>query len=104
MMYDVTVIGGGVVGGLILRQLTRYKLSVCLLEKENDLSMGASRANSGVVHGGFDAKEGTLKARFNVEGNRLMEGVCEELGVGFKRNGSLVVAFFRGGNINVRRA
>ena len=93
MMYDVTVIGGGVVGGLILRQLTKYKLSVCLLEKENDLSMGASRANSGVVHGGFDAKEGTLKARFNVEGNRLMEGVCEELGVGFKRNGSLVVAF-----------
>jgi glycerol-3-phosphate dehydrogenase len=92
-MFDVIVIGGGVVGGLILRELTKYKLNVCLLEKEGDVAMGASKANSGIVHAGFDAPIGSLKAKFNVEGNKMMEGVCAELGVKFRRNGSLVVAF-----------
>lgn len=92
-MFDVTVIGGGVVGGLILRELTRYCLRVCLVEKENDVCMGASKANSGIVHAGYDAASGTLKARFNVLGNCLMPQVTEELGVKFRRNGSLVVAF-----------
>ena len=63
-MFDVIVIGGGVVGGLILRELTKYKLSACLVEKEGDVSMGASKANSGIVHAGYDAKEGSLKAKF----------------------------------------
>ena len=63
-MFDVVVIGGGVVGGLILRELTKYKLKVCLVEKESDVSMGASKANSGIVHAGYDAKEDSLKARF----------------------------------------
>lgn len=92
-MFDVTVIGGGVVGGLILRELTKYNLKVCLLEAENDVSMGASRANSGIVHAGFDAKEGSLKAKFNVLGNKMMPSLCEELGVKYKNNGSMVVAF-----------
>ena len=92
-MFDVIVIGGGVVGGLILRELTKYKLSACLVEKEGDVSMGASKANSGIVHAGYDAKEGSLKAKFNVWGNQMMEGVCSDLGVKFRRNGSLVVAF-----------
>ena len=92
-MFDVVVIGGGVVGGLILRELTKYKLKVCLLEKENDVVTGASKANSGIVHAGFDAKEGTLKAKFNVEGNAMFDGLCSDLGVRFRRNGSLVVAF-----------
>lgn len=92
-MFDVLVIGGGVVGGLILRELTKYKLSVCLLEKENDVAMGASKANSGIVHAGFDATTGSLKAKFNVQGNRMLESVCADLGVKFRRNGSLVVAF-----------
>jgi glycerol-3-phosphate dehydrogenase len=92
-MFDVIVIGGGVVGGLILRELTKYKLNVCLLEKDGDVAMGASRANSGIVHAGYDAKEGSLKAKFNVLGNKMMEGVCADLGVKFRRNGSLVVAF-----------
>ena len=92
-MFDVIVIGGGVVGGLILRELTKYELSVCLVEKSGDVAMGASKANSGIVHAGFDAAIGSLKAKFNVEGNRMMEGVCAELGVKFRRNGSLVVAF-----------
>ncbi len=92
-MFDVVVIGGGVVGGLVLRELTKYKLDVCLLEKEGDVALGASKANSGIVHAGFDAEVGSLKAKFNVLGNQMMEGVCAELGVKFRKNGSLVVAF-----------
>ncbi len=92
-MFDVVVIGGGVVGGLILRELTKYQLDVCLLEKAGDVAMGESKANSGIVHAGFDAPVGTLKAKFNVAGNKMMESVCADLGVKFRRNGSLVVAF-----------
>lgn len=91
--YDVAVVGGGVIGGSVLRELTKYRLSVCLLEKENDVAMGQSRANSGIVHAGFDAVSGTLKAKFNVAGNRMMRAYAEELGVKYKNNGSLVVAF-----------
>ena len=92
-MFDVVVIGGGVIGGLILRELTKYQLNVCLLEKASDVAMGESKANSGIVHAGFDAPIGSLKAKFNVEGNKMMQSVCADLGVKFRRNGSLVVAF-----------
>lgn len=92
-MFDVTVIGGGVVGAMILRELSRYDLKICMLEKENDVCMGQSKANSGIVHAGFDAKENTLKAKFNVLGNKMMKDVCDELGVKYRNNGSLVVAF-----------
>ena len=92
-MFDVTVIGGGVVGAMILRELSGYDLKICMLEKENDVCMGQSKANSGIVHAGFDAKENTLKAKFNVLGNKMMKIVCEELGVKYRNNGSLVVAF-----------
>ena len=92
-MLDVAVIGGGVIGGMILRQLTKYQLTCALLEKESDVCACQSRANSGIVHSGLDAKEGTLKAKFNVAGNKLMPAVCEELGVKYQNNGSLVVAF-----------
>ena len=95
-MFDIIVIGGGVIGGTILRELTKYRLNVCLLEKENDVCMGQSKANSGIVHAGYDAKEGTLKAKFNVLGNKMMAAYCKELGVKFKNNGSLVVAFSDG--------
>ncbi|MBO4323572.1 MAG: FAD-dependent oxidoreductase, partial [Clostridia bacterium] len=92
-MYDVIVIGGGVIGGAIIRELSRYQLEVCLLEKENDVCMGQSKANSGIVHAGFDAKENTLKAKFNLLGNKMMKSYAETLGVKYKNNGSLVVAF-----------
>ena len=92
-MFDVIVIGGGVVGGLTLRELAKYRLSCCMLEKESDVCMGASKANSGIVHAGFDAAPGSLKAKFNVEGNRMMPSLCAELGVKYRNNGSLVVAF-----------
>ena len=71
-MFDVIVIGGGVIGGLILRELTKYQVNACLLEKENDVAMGESKANSGIVHAGFDASEGSLKAKFNLLGNIMM--------------------------------
>ena len=92
-MYDIAIIGAGVVGGLVARELTKYKLSVLLLEEEGDVAMGATRANSAIVHAGFDAKEGSLKAKLNVRGSEMMESLCEELGVKYKRNGSLVVGF-----------
>ena len=92
-MFDVIVIGGGVIGGCVLRELTKYRLRVCLLEKENDVCMGQSKANSGIVHAGYDAIPGTLKAKFNVLGNKMMESYAKELGVKFRNNGSLVVAF-----------
>ncbi len=92
-MYDVAVIGGGVVGGMIARELSRYDLDVCILEKEADVAMGATKANSAIVHAGFDAKEGSMKARLNVKGSQMMEKVCSELGVKYKNNGSLVIGF-----------
>lgn len=92
-MYDVAVIGCGVVGSLIARELTKYDVKVCMLEKENDVAMGASKANSGIVHAGFDAKPGSLKAKLNVEGCRMMPSICKNLGVKYKNNGSIVIGF-----------
>lgn len=92
-MYDIIVIGGGVIGGCVLRELSKYRLSLCMVEKEDDVGTGASRANSGIVHAGYDAAEGTLKAKFNVEGNEMMPAYCKELGVKYINNGSLVLAF-----------
>ena len=90
---DVLVIGAGVVGAMVARELSRYDLKVLVLEAGSDVAEGASKANSAIVHAGFDAKPGTSKAKFNVWGNRLFENVCKELKVPFKRNGSLVLAF-----------
>lgn len=90
--FDVAVVGGGVVGALTARELKKYALSVAVLEAADDVAAGASKANSGIVHAGFDALPGTLKAKYNVAGNAAMEGVCCELGVPFARCGSLVVA------------
>ena len=92
-MTDFVIIGAGVVGGFVARALSRYDVSVMMLEKENDVAMGATRANSAIVHAGYDAKEGTLKALLNVRGSEMMEKACSELGVKYKRNGSLVVGF-----------
>jgi len=101
-MFDVAVIGAGVVGGLVARELTKYELSVCILERASDVAMGATKANSAIVHAGFDAKEGTLKARFNVRGSVMMEALCAELGVKYKRNGSLVVGFGEADEATIR--
>ena len=92
-MFDVAVIGAGVVGGFVARELSKYKLNVVILERQSDVALGATRANSAIVHAGFDAKEGSLKARFNVRGSEMMEDVAKELGVKYQRCGSLVVGF-----------
>lgn len=92
-MYDIIIIGAGVIGGMIARQLSKYDLKICLVDKENDVARGATAANSAIVHAGFDAKEGSMKAKMNVRGSELMPEICNELGVPYQNNGSLVVAF-----------
>ena len=92
-MYDVVVIGAGVVGCAIAWQLSRYKVRVAVLEAGADVAMGASRANSAIVHAGYDCKPGTNMARVNVAGNALFDEWCRDLHVPLKRIGSLVVAF-----------
>lgn len=92
-MYDVAIIGAGVVGGMIARTLSAYDLKICILEKANDVATGATKANSAIVHAGFDAKEGSLKAKLNVLGSKMMKQVTDELGVKYKNNGSLVIGF-----------
>lgn len=92
-MYDIAIIGAGVIGSSIFRELTKYNIKVVMIEKEKDVSMGTSKANSAIVHAGYDPKEGTLMAKYNVKGNEMFEELCSELSVPFKRNGSLVIAF-----------
>ena len=92
-MFDVCIIGCGVIGAATAFELSKYKADVLILEKENDVSMGASRANSAIIHAGYDPKPGTLMARLNVEGNAMAEQLCRDLSVPFSRIGSLVLAF-----------
>lgn len=91
--FDVVVVGAGIAGCTAARELARYDLSICVLEAGNDIACGATRANSAIVHAGFDPVPGTLKARFNVEGSKAYPRWCEELGAQFRRNGSMVLAF-----------
>lgn len=91
-MFDCIVIGGGVVGAAIIDSLSRRGINVALLEKEDDVATGASRANSGIVHAGYDCVPNTLKAKFNVRGNKMFESLTAELDVPYKKTGSLVVA------------
>ncbi len=93
MKYDIAIIGAGVIGGMVARELSRYQLSVCLLEKENDVAMGATKANSGIIHGGYDPEPGTLKAKLNAEGIGLLYEAARELNVHHQNNGSLVCSF-----------
>ena len=90
-MYDVIIVGGGVTGSAIARELSKYSAKIALIEREVDLCEGTSKANSAIVHAGFDAKPGSLKAKMNVEGNRMMDDLARDLEFPFKRNGSLVV-------------
>lgn len=91
-MLDVLIVGAGVVGCAVARELSRYALDVAVLEREEDVGAGTSKANSAIIHAGFDAEPGTLKARFNVEGCARMGALSQELDIPFRRNGSLVVA------------
>lgn len=90
-MYDCLIIGAGVSGSAIAREVSKYKANVCVLEKCEDVCEGTSKANSAIVHAGFDAEEGSLMAKLNVEGNEMMDQLSKDLDIPFKRNGSMVV-------------
>ncbi len=92
-MYDVVIIGAGVCGAAVAHELSRYQAKICVLEKEEDVCCGTSKANSAIVHAGYDAVTGSLKAKLNVRGNELMEELSKELDFPFERNGSLVLCF-----------
>ena len=94
--YDAAVVGAGVVGALIARDLSRYGLRVAMVERLHDVAQGTTKANSAIVHAGFDAKAGSWKAKMNVRGNEMMPALCDTLHVPFDQCGSLVVGFTPG--------
>lgn len=91
--FDAVVIGGGVTGCAVARELSRYELHIALVEREEDVCSGTSKANSAIVHAGHDAVPGSVKARFNVEGNQMMGELAKDLDFEFERNGSLILCF-----------
>ncbi len=92
-MYDIAIVGGGVTGTAIARELSKYNLQTVLIEKESDVSTGASKANSGIVHGGYVGKAGTLKGELCIKGNKAFKKLDSELNFGFRRPGALVIGF-----------
>lgn len=93
MVRDILIIGGGVIGCAVARELSAYQASITLIERGADIAEGASKANSGIVHAGFDAKPGSAKARLNVEGNRMFAAYCREVNAPYVRSGAMVLAF-----------
>ncbi len=92
-MFDVAIIGGGVIGCATAYKLSKYNLKVCVIEKENDVALGATRANSAIIHAGYDPEPNTLMARLNVDGCEQAKELCKKLSVPYKNVGSLVLAF-----------
>ena len=90
-MYDVIIIGAGVSGAAAARELSRYQLKICVLEREEDVCCGTSKANSGIAHSGYDAEPGSLMAELNVKGSNMMGQLSKELDFPFKQTGSLTV-------------
>lgn len=90
-MYDVAIIGAGVIGSSIARELSKYQVNACVIEREEDVCCGTSKANSAIIHAGYDAEPGSLKARLNVRGNEMMDQLSKDLDIPFHRNGSFVV-------------
>lgn len=91
VVYDVIIIGAGVTGAAVARELSRYKAEVCVLERGEDVCSGTSKANSAIVHAGYDCVPGSMMAKMNVRGNEMMTDLCRDLDIPFERNGSLVV-------------
>ena len=92
-MYDAIIIGAGVVGCSVAAYLSRYEMNLAVLERENDVAMGSTRANSAIVHAGYDPLPGTLMAKYNVRGSMLYPQLCKKLSVPYQQIGSLVLAF-----------
>lgn len=95
-MFDVIIIGAGVSGAACAREISRFNLKTLLLEAAEDVCCGTSKANSAIIHAGYDAKEGSLMAKLNVEGNAMMDDLARDLDIPFRRNGSLVVCIDEG--------
>ncbi|MBB6632025.1 NAD(P)/FAD-dependent oxidoreductase [Clostridium algidicarnis] len=92
-MYDVTIIGAGVIGASIARDISKYELNACVIEKAEDVSSGTSKANSAIIHAGYDANPESMKGKLNAKGNAMFDKLKEELDFPFKRNGSFVLCF-----------
>jgi len=90
--FDIVIVGAGIVGAFLAYELSKTCWKVAVVEKAPDVALGATKANSGIIHAGYDPEPGTLKARLNVEGSRLYEGLSRELSFGYKKTGSFVVA------------
>jgi glycerol-3-phosphate dehydrogenase len=90
--YDIAIIGAGVIGSAIARELSKYKINAVLIEKENDVAEGISKANSGVIHAGFNVKPGTMKAKFNLEGLSMLPAIADELGLEYRICKKMVIA------------
>ena len=97
-MVDVLIIGSGIIGSSLARELSKTSASVLVLEKGNDVSVGTTKANSGIVHAGFDAKPDTRKAFFNVRGAKMYPALAKELDFPFKKNGAFVLSFSKDGH------
>ena len=91
--FDIAIVGAGITGCAIARQLARYDLSICVVEAANDIALGASKANGGLVHAGYDPAPGTVKAQVNARGCELYGTWAQELGFMFRRTGSMVLGF-----------
>lgn len=95
-MYDVLIVGAGVIGCSIARELSKFELNICVVEKESDVAAGTTKANSAIVHAGFDAKTNSLKGKLNAKGNAMFDKLSQELEFPFKRTGALVLCFDEG--------
>lgn len=93
ILYDICIIGAGIVGMNIARELSKYKINICVIEEKSDVGCGCSKANSGIVHGGYSDEPGTLKAKMCVKGNAMYDSLNQQLNFGYRKTGSLVVAF-----------
>jgi glycerol-3-phosphate dehydrogenase len=102
-MTDVIIIGAGVVGCAVARELSKYNAKVVVIERRNDVACGASKANSGIVHAGFDATPGTKKAYYNVLGAKMYAELYEELDIPYRRNGAFVLNFSEEGNAQLQK-
>ena len=94
-MKDIVVIGAGVSGCAVARELSRYKADVLVIDKCEDVCCGTSKANSAIIHAGFDAANGSLMAKLNVRGNEMMDELAKDLDIPFRRNGALVVCMHK---------
>ena len=92
-MYDVIIIGAGIIGSSVAYYLSQYDIKVAILEASNDVSNGTSKANSGIIHAGYDPKENSLMAKFNVEGAKITKEICKKLDVPYNQCGALVVGY-----------